>query len=106
MNDIEDLKKKKLEELQTQQQEANSGEAQVQQQIAELELMVRQVLTKKALERYSNLKTAHPELAIQLLVLLSQAIQSGQIKTVDDDALKNLLMRLQPKKHKFRMIRK
>ena len=106
MNDIEELKRKKLEELQTQQQEANSGEAQVQQQIAELELMVKQVLTKKALERYGNLKTAHPDTAVQLLVLLGQAIQSGQIKTVDDKALKNLLMRLQPKKHKFKMIRK
>ena len=105
MTDLEELKRKKLEELKTQQQ-PNSEEAQVQQQIAELELMVKQVLTKKALERYSNLKTAHPELAIQLLVLLSQAIQSGQIKTVDDNALKNLLMRLQPKKHEFKMIRK
>ncbi|MBU1205167.1 MAG: hypothetical protein KKA61_02960 [Nanoarchaeota archaeon] len=106
MNDIEELKRKKLEELQTQQQEADSGEAQIQQQIAELELMVKHVLTKKALERYGNLKTAHPDTAVQLLVLLGQAIQTGQIKTVDDNALKNLLMRLQPKKHKFKMIRK
>jgi len=106
MNDIEEIKRKKLEELQRQQQEVNSEEAQIQQQITQLELLVKKVLTKKALERYGNLKTAHPELAIQLLVLLSQAIQSGQIRTVDDNALKNLLMRLQPKKHKFRMIRK
>ena len=105
MTDIEELKRKKLEELQGQQQ-FDSEEAQMQQQIAQLELLVKKVLTKKALERYGNLKTAHPELAVQLIVLLSQAIQNNQIKTVDDDALKNLLMRLQPKKHKFSMIRK
>ena len=105
MNDIEELKRKKLEELQTQQQ-PDSEEAQMQQQIEQLEAVVKQRLTKKALERYGNLKTAHPDTAVQLLVLLGQAIQSGQIKTVDDNALKNLLMRLQPKKHKFRMIRK
>ncbi len=105
MTDLEELKRKRLEELQTKQQ-PDSEEAQMQQQIAQLELLVKGVLTKKALERYGNLKTAHPELAVQLLALLGQAIQSGQIKTVDDDALKNLLMRLQPKKHKFKMIRK
>jgi len=105
MTGLEELKRKKLEELQSQQQ-PNSEEAQMQQQIAQLELLVKGVLTKKALERYSNLKTAHPDTAVQLLVLLGQAIQSGQIKTVDDNALKNLLMRLQPKKHEFRMIRK
>ena len=105
MNDIEEIKRKKLEELQRQQQ-FDSEEADIQQQIAQLELLVKKVLTKKALQRYGNLKTAHPDTAVQLLVLLGQAIQSGQIKTVDDDALKNLLMRLQPKKHKFKMIRK
>ena len=105
MNDIEELKRKKLEELQRQQQ-FDSEEEEIQQQIAQLELLVKKVLTKKALQRYGNLKTAHPELAIQLLVLLGQAVQSGQIKTVDDEALKNLLMRLQPKKHRFKMIRK
>jgi len=105
MNDIEELKRKKLEELQRQQQ-FDSEEEEIQQQIAQLELLIKKVLTKKALERYGNLKTAHPELAVQLLVLLGQAVQSGQIKTVDDEALKNLLMRLQPKKHRFKMIRK
>jgi len=106
MTDIEELKRKKLEELQRQQQELDSEEAQIQQQITQLELLVKKVLTKKALERYGNIKTAHPDIAVHLLVLLGQAIQSGQIKTVDDEALKNLLMRLQPKKHKFKMIRK
>ena len=105
MTDLEELKRKKLEELQGQQQ-FDSEEAEIQQQIAQLENLVKGVLTKKALERYGNLKTAHPELAVQLLILLSQAIQTSQIKTVDDDALKNFLMRLQPKKHKFKMIRK
>ncbi len=105
MNDIDELKRKKLEELQRQQQ-LDPEEAEVQEQISQLELLVKKALTKKALQRYGNLKTAHPELAVQLLVLLGQAIQTNQIKTVDDQALKNLLMRLQPKKHKFRMIRK
>ena len=105
MTDLEELKRKKLEELQGQQQ-YDPEEAEIQQQIAQLEILVKGVLTKKALERYGNLKTAHPELAVQLLILLSQAIQTNHIKTIDDEALKNLLMRLQPKKHKFTMIRK
>jgi DNA-binding TFAR19-related protein (PDSD5 family) len=105
MNDIEEIKRKKLEELKKQQQNS-SEDYQIQQQVAQLESMVKVVLTKKALERYGNLKTAHPELAMQLLSLLGQAIQNGRIKRVDDEALKNLLRRIQPKKHKFKITRK
>ncbi len=105
MNDIDEIKRKKLEELKKQQQ--NSSENyQFQQQIAQLESMVKNSFSKKALERYGNIKTAHPELAIQLITFLGQAISTGRIKQVDDEALKNLLKRIQPKKDKFKIIRK
>ncbi|MDD5086137.1 MAG: DNA-binding protein [Candidatus Nanoarchaeia archaeon] len=105
MNDIEEIKRKKLEELKKQQQNS-SDDYQFQQQIMQLESMVKRALTKKALERYGNIKTAHPELAIQLITLLGQAISTGRINKVDDEALKNLLKRIQPKKDRFKIIRK
>jgi programmed cell death protein 5 len=105
MNDLEDIKRKKIEEIKKQQQNI-SNDYEIQQQIAQLESMVKSALTKKALERYGNIKTAHPELAIQLITLLGQAISTGRIKNVDDEALKNLLKRMQPKKDKFNIIRK
>jgi len=102
MDELEELKKRRLRELQQKQQEELQQqaleEAQLQQQIEQLESIVKQVFTKDALQRYGNLKSAHPEKAIQLLVLLGQAIQQGQIKSINDAQLKELLKRLSPKK--------
>lgn len=102
MDELEEIKKRKLQELQEKQQEAlqqhGQEEAQVNEQIEQLESIVKQVFTKEALQRYGNLKSAHPEKAVQVLVLLGQAIQQGQIKSLNDDQLKEILMKLSPKK--------
>src|SRR3989344_366664 len=99
MPTLEDIRKRKLEELMQSQQENLQEQAQMQQQIGQMESIVRQFLTKEALERYGNLKTAHHEKALQLLVVLLQAIQKGQIKgEIDDSMLKKILNQLTPKK--------
>ena len=88
------------------QQENLQEQAQMQQQIGQMESIVRQFLTKEALERYGNLKTAHHEKALQLLVVLLQAIQKGQIKgKIDDSMLKKILEQLTPKKKEIRIKR-
>ena len=93
MTTLEEIKRKKLEELMRFQQEKLQQQAneqsQMQQQIEQMEDIIRQFLTKEALARYGNLKTAHHEKALQLLVILFQAIQKGQIQgKVDDSTLK------------------
>ena len=107
MDELEKIKQKRLEELQKQQEQSINSQvqeqAQMQQQIQQLESIVKQVFTKSALERYGNLKTAHPEKAVQLLVILGQAVQSGQISTIDDDKLKELLKKLTPPKKEFKI---
>lgn len=110
MSDIEDLKRKRLEQLKRQQIESASDElaeqAQLQKQIAELETVVKHLFTPEALSRYGNLKAAHPEKAVQLLVILGQAINSGQLKQkINDVQLKELLRRLAPEKKEFRINR-
>src|SRR3989339_1755892 len=106
MDELEELKKRRLLELQQKQHEAlqrqSQEESQLQEQIEQLELIVKQVFTKEALERYGNLKSAHPEKAVQLLVLLGQAIQQGQIKQINDVQLKELLRRLIPQQREFK----
>lgn len=99
MNSLEDIRRRKLEEMMAQQQE----EQLVQQQIQQLEAMIKQKLTKKALERFSNIKAAHPEKAVQLLVILGQLIQAGKVNMIDDNQLKDLLVRLTPKKKDFKI---
>lgn len=100
MDEIEKIRENKLEELQAKQQE----QLQLQQQIQQLEAMVKQFLTKEALQRYGNLKAAHQEKAIQLLVILSQLIQQQKIKgKVDDTQLKEILKQITPEKKEFKI---
>ena len=109
MNELEEIKKRKLDELKKAQlgqlQQQSQEEQQLQQQIQQLEMVVKQALTKEALERYGNLKAAFPDRAVQLLVILTQAIQSGQITKIDDNTLKELLKKLSPEKRDIKIKR-
>tara|TARA_Y100000310_G_scaffold242605_1_gene246771 strand:- start:1424 stop:1756 length:333 start_codon:yes stop_codon:yes gene_type:complete len=109
MDELEEIKKRKLEELKNaqsgQMQQQAQEEEQLKQQLQQLEAIVKQALTKEALERYGNLKTAFPDRAVQLLVILAQAIQSGQITQVDDNALKEILKKLSPEKKDIKIKR-
>ena len=107
MDELEAIKKRKMQDLGKRQFEKIQNRAQeqeqLQQQVHQLEMIVKQALTKEALERYGNLKTAFPEKAIQLLVILAQALQSGQIKSIDDETLKEVLRRMTPEKKEFKI---
>lgn len=110
MPTLEEIKKKKLEGLMQLQQEKMQQQAQeqaqIQQQIEFMENAVKQLLTKEALARYGSLKTAHQEKALQMLVVLFQAIQKGQIKSkIDDLTLKKILEQLTPKKKEIKIRR-
>ena len=110
MPTLDDIKRKKLEELmRLQQQKSNQQQdeqAQIQQQVEQMEEIVRQFLTKEALQRYGNIKAAHKEKALQMLVVLFQAIQKGQIQgKIEDSLLKKILEQLTPKKKEFRINR-
>lgn len=97
-NGLEELRKRKLESLQQQAQKQAEEENQLKAQIQQLEEIVRRALTKEALQRYGNLKTAHPEKAVQLLVVVANAIQTQNIKTIDDKQLKEILMMMDKKR--------
>lgn len=109
MEDIEEIKRRKLMEFQKKQEELQKqGEEQQQleAQLEQLEAVVKQFLSKKALERYGNVKAAHQGKAVQLLVVLGQAIQQGQItEKMSDEQLKNILTQLEPEKKDFKIKR-
>ena len=77
----------------------------LQQQFQQLGAVVKAKFTKEALLRYGTIKAADPEKAVQLIGLLAQALQRGNIQSIDDAAFKNLLARLAPPKKGFRMRR-
>ena len=106
MDELEEIRKRKLEQLQNQQQDSLQEQQQMQAQLEQLETVVKQFFTKEALERYGNLKAAHQEKAVQLLVILGQAVQQGQIKEkITDEKLKDILKQLQPEKKEFKIKR-
>jgi programmed cell death protein 5 len=99
MNDIEELKKKKLQEQEEQ--------IKLQQQIEVLENTVKQYLTKEAISRLGNLKTAHPEFALQVELIIAQLIQNNQLKEkITDQQLKQILLNIQQPKKEFKIKRK
>ena len=106
---LEEIRRKKLEELMRLQNTKSSEQdekAQMQQQIAEMENAVKQFFTKEALVRFGNLKTAHQVKALQLVVVLFQAIQKGQVQgQIDDTLLKKILEQLTPKKREIKINR-
>ncbi|HIH42830.1 TPA: hypothetical protein HA246_04250 [Candidatus Woesearchaeota archaeon] len=111
MSSLEELRRRRSEQIkqaQLQQQYNDQGneEAQTVAKLQQLENLVKQVLTKEALQRYSNLKVGHPDKAMNLLMIIGSAIQSNQLnaeKKVTDEELKNLLMRLTPKKREVKI---
>jgi len=73
------------------------------QQLQELEklkkVVIRKILTKEAIERLGRIRLVKPQLATQLELYLLQAYQTGEIKTIIDDAkLKQILDALVKKK--------
>ncbi len=82
------------------------AEARLQQEINRLESIVKQKLTKEALLRFGNVKAAHPELALNLVIILANLIQQGRIQgQITDDQLKEFLKQLSQKRD-FRIRRK
>jgi len=85
----------------------NEDELRLQQQINALEELVKKNLTKEAVSRYSNIKIAHPELALNLVILLGSLIQQGKIRgTIDDNQLKELLKQITSRKTDFKITKK
>jgi len=61
-----------------------------------LEQEVKKYLSRDAILRYGNIKAVNPEKARQIIVLLSQLIQNGQIREqISDEQFKQLLLQIQ-----------
>lgn len=96
-----------MTEQQRQSEKLKMEEADVQeQQLAALENMVKQKLSKEALERYGNFKLAFPNKAPQVLLFLGELISKNNIEVIEDGHLKELLRRLTPQKREMKISRK
>ncbi len=103
-DELEEIRQKKLIELQKERfQKQIQEQAQLQKQIEQLEALIRTKLTKEAISRYGNIKAAHPEVAVQLLLVLAQLIQTQPIESIDDDELRQILQKILPEKRETKI---
>ncbi|WP_457741535.1 DNA-binding protein [Thermococcus sp.] len=97
--DIEEIRRRKLMELQKKyleqqkaQEEALKREMELQ---AQIEAIMRKILTPEARERLGRVKLVKPELARQVELVLVQLYQAGQIREpIDDAKLKRILAQI------------
>lgn len=76
-------------------------EQQIQQALRQIDALVSKFLTPQALDRLSNLSLVDPELVQKLKIYLAQLYASGQLKTMDDDQLKQILIKLKSTQREF-----
>ncbi|WP_297419596.1 DNA-binding protein [Thermococcus sp.] len=97
--DIEEIRKKKLMELQKRYLEQQKAQEEAMKQEMELEAqldaIMRRILTPEARERLGRVKLVKPELARQVELVLVQLYQAGQIaEPIDDAKLKRILAQI------------
>ena len=112
--ELEDLRRKRMAELQAQagnQQQAMQQQMQQQQMQQEMEeqkkQIMMQILTPEARSRLTNLKLTKPDLVNQIELQLIQSAQAGSLRgKVTDDQLKVLLSQIAGQKRQIHITRK
>ncbi len=104
--ELEALRKKKLVELQ-QRLAQEQQKVQMQQQIEmQKQALLRKILTAKARQRLTNLKMVKPDFAEQLELQLIQLAQQGRVNIpITDEQLKDILIKLQPRRRDIKIRR-
>lgn len=108
MDDLEEIRRRKLMELQKQRElEELQKEEMRRQYEAQKRAILRAILEPEAKERLSRIKLAHPELAEAVENQLIYLAQSGKIQSkITDEVLVEILKKVQPKKRETRIVRK
>jgi len=105
-DEIEELKRRKMLELQAraaeqQRQDELRGQYEVQKKLA-----LQQILTPEARSRLANIRAAKPEFAEQIELQLIQLAQGGRIASqITDTQLKEILRRVQERRRDIKIRR-
>jgi programmed cell death protein 5 len=104
--EIEELRRRKMLEYQTQLQEQQRQAELRRQYEIQKRAAIQQILTPEARSRLANIRAAKPEFAEQLEIQLIQLAQSGKLGSkITDSQLKEILSRLQTRKREFKIRR-
>ena len=118
MSDLDEIRQKRMAELQAQQaamqnQAQQQAMAQAQQQEAQAQFeaqkkqILAQIMTTEARNRLANLRLTKPDLVNNIELQLIQSAQSGSLRgKVTDDQLKVLLRQIAGQKREIKITRK
>ncbi len=99
MDDLEEIRRKKLEEYQERLKQKMIEEQEKQKLLAEREAILSSILTPEAKLRLNNVKLADPKKALYVENVLIALYQSGRLsRKITDDDLKRLLLRMSQKR--------
>ncbi len=106
-DELEAIRKKKIEELQLQSQQQAAMEEQQKMIEAQRQAIMRKILTPQARERLGRLRIARPEIVQSIEDQLIALARSGRVVgQIDDADLRKLLSRLMPKKREIKIERR
>ena len=104
--ELEELRRRKMSELQQQQQQQSMMQDQAKQYEAERQSVMRQILTPEARERLAKVKMAYPDVAAAVEEQLIRLMQAGRIQQqIDDMTLKAILRKVSPQKRDIKIER-
>jgi len=106
MEEDEELRRRKLLELQARLEEQRRQEELRRQYEIQKRLAIQQILTPEARSRLANIRAVKPEFAEQIELQLIQLAQSGRLTSqITDAQLREILKRLQERRRKIRIRR-
>jgi programmed cell death protein 5 len=105
--ELEELRRRKIAEIQRQRDQQAMAEEQTKQVEANRQAIMRQILTPEARQRLGTVKIAYPDLAMAVEDQLIRLAQSGRIdRQVDDATLRQILRKVAPQKREISIERK
>ena len=106
-DELDAIRRRKLAEYQQAQEQAVVHAQAREQQLAQRQLILRQILTPEARERLGRIELAYPDLTESIESQLIALAQSGRVqKVIDDETLRQILTRLIPKKREIKIERR